>query len=129
MSENTITKPSDHQTSCVQKGKLAVVRPQFNTKQSDDSLEVGVALPGVKKDAISVAYERGMLSISGERTHELKEGETLLRREIHDLRYELQLKVAETLDAENISAKFENGILTLGLRVREDSKPRSIEIN
>ncbi len=128
MSEDTLTKPTESTTCCARTRQLAVVRPQFNTKQRDDSLEVGVALPGVKKEAIAVAYERGVLSISGERTHELKEGETLLRREINDVRFDLQLRVAETLDAENISAKFEDGILTLGMRVREEAKPRTIEI-
>lgn len=129
MSETTITQPKEATAACVQRGNLAVVRPQFNTKQTNDTLEVGVALPGVKKDAISVAYERGVLSISAERTHNLKDGETLLRREINDVCFELQLKVADTLDAENISAKFEDGILTLGLKVREDAKPRTIEIH
>ena len=131
MFNETLTPKSETNAACCSKNKndLRIVRPQFNTKRDEDAFEVGVALPGVAKSDISVAFDQGVLSISAERRHPLASGETVLRREIDDIRFELKLRVADSLDASNISAKHVDGILTLRLGMREEAKPRSIEIN
>jgi HSP20 family protein len=79
-------------------------------------------LPGVKKDAVKVELREGVLTISAERR--VKSGET-------DSAYTLSrsLSLPETVNAEGISAKLEDGLLTVTLPKQEQRKPKLIAIN
>ena len=40
-----------------------------------------------------------------------------------------QIFLADTLDTDNIDARYDNGVLTLTLSVAEQAKPRKVEIS
>ena len=97
-------------------------RPPFRTRKSEAGVDLTVALPGVPKDKLGVNAEGRFLTITGERsnpdgvdTHEAR-------------RYELKLQLHEDLDTNKITAKYQNGVLTLGLQKREELAPRKIDI-
>jgi HSP20 family protein len=79
-------------------------------------------LPGVKKDAVKVELREGVLTVSAERRVKTGENEsayTLSR----------SLSLPETVNAEGISAKLEDGLLTVTLPKQEQRKPKLIAIN
>ena len=79
-------------------------------------------VPGVKKEDAKIEIEDRRLSVSVSRKTQTAEGES---------RVELSraLTVPEGINVEGISAKLENGLLTVALPKAEARKPRVIELN
>tara|TARA_B100001093_G_scaffold497090_1_gene543595 strand:+ start:66 stop:407 length:342 start_codon:yes stop_codon:yes gene_type:complete len=97
-------------------------RPQFKTRKTDAGIDLTVALPGVTKNKLGVNAEGQLLTITGERRNP---GEV----DSHEARrYELKLQLHEDLDTNKITAKYQKGVLTLGLQKREELAPRKINI-
>jgi len=83
-------------------------------RDMDDHYEVKADLPGFEKSEISVNYTNEILSIDAEHTseNEVKDDGRFVRRERSSSAYHRQF-VVKSIDEEKISAKFENGVLTL----------------
>jgi HSP20 family protein len=105
-----------------------VYRPRYTVRQAEGAYEVGVVLPGVKREDVSVRLEEGVLHVEGTRREASPEGWRVLRREIGGVKFVLELRVTVPVDATRISAKLEDGILSLRLPVREEAKAREIAI-
>ena len=97
-------------------------RPPFKTLKTDEGIDLTVALPGVTKDKLGVNAEGQLLTITGERGNPGGVGSHEARR------YELKLQLHEDLDTNKITAKYQNGMLTLGLQKREELAPKKINI-
>lgn len=101
--------------------------PAINVKENDNEYKLEVAAPGMKKDDFQLDYENGRLTISSERKDqkEMKEGEKLTRREFSYQTFQRSFTVPEELvNADEISAKYEDGILYVILPKREEIKPK-----
>ena len=97
-------------------------RPQFRTRKSDAGIDLTIALPGVTKENLGVNAEGLILTVTGERNNPDGVEANEARR------YELKLQLHKDLDSNKISAKFQDGVLTLGLQKREELAPRKIDI-
>ena len=105
--------------------QITTERPRFKTRAYDQGFDLTVALPGVAKDALEVKIEKRLLTIGGER----KEPEGEFENRDHEaLRFELKVELHEDLDADNIKATHQSGILTLSLQKRKELAPRKIDI-
>lgn len=106
------------------------IEPRYTTRRIDEhTWELGIALPGVKREEISISLEDSELEIQARRTG----GVPANWRPVHLERpapsaYRLELSLGIDVDAERISAKLEDGILTLRLPVSEAAKPRRIAV-
>lgn len=125
MSESVITQPSAEPAVTTD---YPVYRPQYTVRQAEGAYEVGVVLPGVKREDVNVRLEEGVLRVEGVRRETTPEGWRVLRREIGGAKFALELRVTVPVDATRISAKLEDGILSLRLPVREEAKAREIAI-
>ncbi|MEM9226660.1 MAG: Hsp20/alpha crystallin family protein, partial [Verrucomicrobiota bacterium] len=104
-------------------------KPAYTTAEHDHGFTVEVYVPGVGKDGVSVSYEDDVLDVTAKRgDSQVPEGWKLLRREIPQADYRLRLKVNLPVDADQISAKVEDGLLTLSLPKAEEAKPRQIAV-
>ena len=84
-------------------------------------------MPGVNKDGLEVTLEGNSLELVGHRQGELPEGQTLYREsKPADFRRVFELDPA--IDAGKITARMEQGILTLTLPKAEKVKPRKITV-
>lgn len=83
---------------------------------------VRMELPGIRREDISMELENAVLSVEAKREKDAETGREAL---------ELQrtVTVGDDIDAENISAKLEDGLLTIQLPKREQSKPRAITVS
>ncbi len=97
-------------------------RPPFKTDKTDTGIGLTVALPGVSKENLGVNAEGLLLTITGERSNPGGVDSHEARR------YELKLQLHEDLDTNKITAKYQNGVLTLGLQKREELAPKKINI-
>lgn len=104
--------------------------PAVNVKENDNEFLIDVAAPGLKKDDFKLNYDNGKLTISSEKEeeHEQKDGDKVTRREFSYQSFQRTFNVLETtVNAENISAKYEDGILHVMLPKREEVKPKPVK--
>lgn len=76
----------------------------------NDSYHVYAAIPGVKKEDITVDFVDNVLTISTKKNEESKENTKYLIKERSECAYERKLSFSE-FELESITAKYENGIL------------------
>ena len=99
-------------------------------REDQDHFYVEAELPGFKKDEIDITLENQTLTISAERRNERREekkGELLL----HERRYSRFLRsftLPPTVDEQSVNAKLADGVLTVVLNKREETKPRKITV-
>lgn len=86
-------------------------------------------LPGVKPEAVNVKVEDNVLSISGEKKFEHDEKkETYLRVERFYGNFSRSFTLPPYVDANKITAEFKDGVLTLHLPKKPETKPRQIQV-
>lgn len=105
-----------------------LVKPRYDVNAGKEAYEVRVELPGVRKGDVNLQFERGLLTIKAERQATAQEGWKTLHRELNSLNYALQLKVNVPVEESALTAKLEDGVLTLTLPVKEAAKPRTIAV-
>lgn len=97
--------------------------------RSGDDYVVVFDLPGVTPDAIDLDVERNVLTVKAERRPvALEEGVEMEVAERPLGVFSRQLFLGDTLNAEGITASYENGVLTLKIPVAAQAKPRKIAI-
>lgn len=116
--------------------RMNATAPAVNVKESDKSYVMEIAAPGLKKEYCRVSLDNdGNLNLKIEDKFEHKEEnkkEHYLRREFNYSNYEQTYVLPEDVDKEKISARVENGILTVDLpKVSKEEKKdenKSIEV-
>jgi HSP20 family protein len=85
-------------------------------------------LPGADADSIEVSTDRRVLTVAAKRTQEYTEQERPVVRERSTGSFARKVRLAEPIDADKVSAQYENGVLTVVLPVAEQAKAHKIEI-
>ena len=85
-------------------------------------------LPGVDPDSIELTVEKNVLSVKAERRWQRQDGDEVVVNERPEGRFSRQLFLGETLDTDNISADYDQGVLTVSIPVAERAKPRKVTI-
>lgn len=106
------------------------VRIKVDVKEDDKSYLVHAEVPGVKKEDIHVSIDGNQVSISAEikREKEDKQGEKVLRSERYYGKVARAFTLAQDVDPEGASAKYENGILELTLPKRSTQAQKRLTI-
>jgi HSP20 family protein len=94
----------------------------------DDHYVLTADLPGVDPGSVDVNVDNGTLTISAHRTARSDESVQWLTTERFFGKFRRQLSLGEGIDAEKISATYENGVLTVSIPLSEKAKPRKIEV-
>lgn len=96
------------------------VAPRFpvDLYEDKDNTYVRAELPGVSREAINVEMVDGYLTVSAAR----KEGDD-------SLSLTRSVAIPEAVQADKVTAAYENGVLTVTLPKQEQAKPRKIAIN
>jgi len=103
--------------------------PAVNILEKKDSIDITVEMPGVDAKDVEVTIENGVLSLRGERKFEAaSEGETYHRVESAFGMFERRFTLPPAVDSNKIDARFKNGIMTIHLPKREESKPHTVKV-
>ena len=106
----------------------AYVAPEVNIYETKDGYVLEAEMPGVSKDGLEVTLEGNEITITGHRMNEVVTGTPVFReRELVDYRRVFALDPA--IDTAKVSAKMEQGVLSLTLPKSEKVKPRKITIS
>lgn len=102
-------------------------------REDADHLYVEAEMPGFHKDEIDITLENSVLTISGQRTgHNGKDtpaGGDVLLRERRYTRFNRSFSLPPTVDEQSVNAKLADGVLTITLNKREETKPRKITVS
>ncbi len=109
--------------------RQAVWAPRTDLVETEDAYQLRLDVPGMSKDDLKINYKDNQLTVSGERTSDrTDEDEEYVRVERSFGQFYRAFSLPQTVDAENISASYENGVLSIRVPKTEEVKPRQIEI-
>ncbi len=101
--------------------------PAVNVKETPENFIVEMAAPGMKKEDFKVELNNNLLTISSEQKqeNEQQESDRYTRREFSYQSFQRSFQLSrDAVDAENIQAKYENGVLHLTIPKREEVKQK-----
>lgn len=100
--------------------------PSVNILEDQDQFTVELAAPGFDKADFKIENNDKVLTISSDKKveNEVKEGECYSRKEFSYQSFSRSFTLPETVENEKITAKYENGILTVVLPKRDEAKPK-----
>lgn len=104
-----------------------MVRPVCSIREENDAVMLELEMPGVAKDGVEINIDGDTLSIHGRRPEQNSEARYLVR-ERHTGDYKAVYTIDERVDREKVEAHMEHGILTVTLHLKEEVKPRKIEV-
>jgi len=108
---------------------LTTWAPAVDIYETPNELVVKADLPDVNEKDIDVRVENNLLTIRGERKFEKSVSEeNFLRVERTYGAFSRSFSLPNTVNAEAIGAEYKNGVLTVTLPKREESKPRQVKV-
>lgn len=98
--------------------------------ENEDGYLVKASVPGVNPDDLEVTLEKNLLTIRGE----IKADEDISKEQYHVRerrfgKFSRTVRFPVTVDASDIEASYENGVLTLNVPKAEEVKPKRITVN
>jgi HSP20 family protein len=103
--------------------------PAMDLVEAADHFVLRADLPGMSEDDVSIEFEDGTLTVSGERKaehEESKEGYHRVERSFGA--FSRSLTLPKGIDADAVTAGFDRGVLEIRIPKPEQQKPRRIEI-
>jgi HSP20 family protein len=108
---------------------LTTWAPAVDIYETENELVVQADLPDLQDKDIDVRVENNTLTIRGERKFEKDVNEeNYLRIERAYGSFTRSFTLPNTINAEAIRAEYRNGVLTVRMSKREESKPKQIQI-
>ncbi len=104
------------------------IRPAYRVLEESDAFIIHVFLPGVARSGVEINLVSDELVIHATRTNLPPKEWKLHAREIPVENYRLRLQLNVEVKGDEITAKTEDGVLTLTLPKAESVKPRTIAI-
>ncbi|WP_433367552.1 Hsp20/alpha crystallin family protein [Actinoplanes sp. CA-142083] len=95
----------------------------------DDTFHIDIDLPGVDPAGIDITVDRKVLTVRAERKRAEGENVQYVAAERPVGPVSRQVFLSDTLDTDRLDARYENGVLTLSIPVKEKAAPRKIEVS
>lgn len=103
-----------------------------DVREDTDHVYVEAELPGFGKDDVQITLENSTLTISAQRRENGKEGDgkkgEWLLRERRFSRVQRSFTLPHTVNEQSVKAALNDGVLTITLDKREETKPRKIQV-
>lgn len=95
--------------------------------RDDGSFVVHLDLPGASADSIDLTVEQNVLTVHAERKPPAGDAERVVDERSYGV-FSRQLFLGESLVADQLTANYDAGVLTLRIPIAERAKPRRVEI-
>jgi len=101
--------------------------PSVNSFENNDSFEIDLAVPGMKKEDFTIELNDKVLIISSETSNTI-ENDKMRLNEFNFSSFQRSFRVPDSVDQDNIKANYKNGILKIKLPKRKESisKPNRV---
>lgn len=107
--------------------RVEFVSPAVNIFETKDGYVVEAEMPGVTKDGLEVTLEGNEITILGHRKADAPAGQVLFS-ECANADFRRVFEMDPAIDTGKVSAKMNQGVLTLTLPKSERVKPRKISV-
>ena len=102
-------------------------RMPIDVHSDDEAYLITAAVPGLSAEDVTVEVLDDLVTMSGEITFEENGGSQKLLSELHHSFYR-QIRLPEAVNADEIEAKVEKGLLTVRVPKADDARPKKIEV-
>lgn len=110
--------------------RTALWTPRTDISETEDHYVLRMDMPGLSKKDLTIELRNDTLTVSGERRSEHEEKkENVYRVERSYGRFFRSFTLPHAGDTEKVKARMKEGVLTIEVPKREESKPRRIEIS
>ena len=101
--------------------------PSVNSIENNDSFEIDLAVPGMKKEDFTIELNDKILVISSETSNTI-ENDKMRLNEFNFSSFQRSFRVPDSVDQDKIKANYKNGILKIKLPKRKESisKPNRV---
>lgn len=124
-SSNSLSTSYNHYTS-------TQLSTSYNYYKTEDELIIQLSLAGCEKEDVDISIDKGVLYVVAERKLKTYDEEKLnnfrIIKGILNGKFSKQFTIGDDVDTNSIKATMENGILTIVLGKKEESKPQKIKI-
>jgi HSP20 family protein len=103
------------------------VAPVSSLLEDGEGYTLQIEMPGVNKEGLEISVENNELTIVGRRSLPTVEG-TLIHRESRPNDFRRTFELDPSINTEKISARMDQGVVTLTLPKAEQVKPRKITV-
>ncbi len=114
------------------RGENMLWGPNVDITETPDMYEIHCELPGVRPDDVQINLNNNVLTITGEKKQEIKEGRdernNPLRIERSYGRFERSFALPSSVNPDSVHAVFEDGVLHIELPKAEEARSRPIKI-
>ena len=104
------------------------IAPSASVVEATDGYTLEVEMSGVNKEGLEISVENNELTIVGRRSLPAVEG-TLIHRESRPENYRRTFELDPSINANKISAKIDQGVVTLTLPKAENVRRRKITVS
>jgi len=104
--------------------------PAVDVYEDEHKITLKIEVPGIDEKDIDIRVENNLLTVHGERKFEKEEKEENYRRvERQYGSFTRSFNLPNSVDAENISADYDRGVLKVQLAKKAEAKPKQIKVN
>lgn len=123
-----IFRQLDRQSRRSPEAQQAVDRESYILTEGPENYEFKIDLPGVAQDALEIDVHDQTLTLSARREIVQPEGMAMLRGERRAFAWKRSVNLPGKVNADRVSARFDDGVLTVSLGRAEELQPRRIKI-
>lgn len=103
--------------------EFTISTPSVNVVEKDNHYRIEVAAPGLEKQDFELSVDKGNLNISARRENQTEsKDEHYTRREFNYTSFQRSFQLPDHVNADQISANYDKGVLSITLPKREVSK-------
>jgi len=104
--------------------------PAVDVYEDEHTVNLKIEVPGVDEKDLDIRVENNTLTVHGERKFEKEEKEENFRRvERQYGSFTRSFTLPQTVNAENVSANYDKGVLKISLPKKAEAKPKQIKVN
>lgn len=105
--------------------------PPLDVEENERQYVIRTEVPGVPREGLQVTVENGVLTIRGEKKeeHETGKGTRQHRIERSYGSFHRTLLLPDTVDHGTVEGVLKDGVLTITLTKKEETKPRQVQVN
>jgi HSP20 family protein len=103
--------------------------PPVDIYEDENSISLRLEIPGMKQDDIDIRLENNTLTVRGERKFEKEEKEENFHRiERRYGSFARSFTLPNTVDTDSVNADYKDGVLSISLGKRAETKPKQIKV-
>lgn len=129
MSEKTSMQAGESGETQAARGAESALLPPVDIYEDANGITLKADLPGVSRERLTVQVDHDTLVIEGEAAIDMPADMEALYADLRTTRFRRSFALSHELQADQIDAQMQDGVLTLRVPKRAELQPRKIQIN